>query len=266
MQTSFTIWSQALIARKNRGTSEKAHSAAAGATEGHKSAQRRAFAPERDLMSSSLREVGSRPPARERARTLAPLKMEFRGATISTDRAGRIVTWNQAAEQLLGQRESAVRGLNLHEVLQSRDIFGNRIACECGVRETLRRGEPVHRHVIGVANASGESMRIVLLIEPQTHSSSANLVYEVRPDARRSHGDRRTADRSRRVPTAISTLTPAELKVLQLLAAGKRPQDAATSLGVSLTTVRNHVQHLYRKLGVHTQAEAISAAFRGGVA
>ncbi len=186
------------------------------------------------------------------------------GASIVTDGAGRIVAWNRPAEELLGYQASAVRGKPLHEVLQSRDIFGNRISCECAVRETLRRGEEVRRHVISVTSGSGESLKIVLVVRPPEPGSRRAHVYDVRPDARRQQGDRRSSDRSP-VRASLGTLTPCELKVLKLMAAGKRAQDVATSLGVSLTTVRNHIQHVFRKLGVHTQGEAISIALRGGL-
>lgn len=192
------------------------------------------------------------------------LVMEFEGATISTDGAGRIVEWNPAAEELLGYRASEVRGKLLHETLQSRDIFGNRISCECGVREMLRRGEQVRRHVIAVTSAAGESMRVVLFVQSPASSSPRSHVYEVRPDARRQQGDRRSSDRSP-ARARLGTLTPAELKILRLLAEGKRARDAAAISGVSLTTVRNHIQHLFRKLRVHTQVEAISLALRSGL-
>ena len=192
------------------------------------------------------------------------LTMEKTGATVATDGAGRIVAWNHAAEALLGYQASAVRGKPLHDVLKSRDIFGNRISCECGVREMLRRGEQVRRHVITVTVATGESRRVVLFVHPPEPSSSRTHVYEVRPDARGQQGDRRTTDRSP-ARSIVGTLSPAELKVLRLLAEGKRAQEVASSLGVSLTTVRNHIQHLFRKLKVHTQGEAISLALRSGL-
>ena len=175
------------------------------------------------------------------------------------------MAWNPAAEALLGYEASAVRGRPVHEVLQSRDSFGNRIACECGVREMLRRGEHVWRQVISVTSASGEALRIVLFVRPPSRPSSTTLVYEVRLDARRQTGDRRASDHSRRFPAGLGTLTPAEVKVLRLLASGQRAQEVAKGLNVSLTTVRHHIQSVLRKLGVHTQVEAIAMVLQSGV-
>ncbi len=185
-------------------------------------------------------------------------------ATITTDDVGRIVAWNKPAEQLLGFPASAVHGKPLHAVLQSRDIFGNRISCVCGVRETIRRGEELRRHVISVTDGFGEALRVVLFVRPPLPSSPRTVVYEVRPDARHQLGDRRSSDRCP-ARARIGSLTPGELRVLRILADGKRARDAAAALGVSLTTVRNHIQHLFRKLGVHTQVEAISLALRSGL-
>lgn len=186
-------------------------------------------------------------------------------ALIMTDGAGRIVEWSCFAEELLGYKAAEARKQPLHELLQSRDFFGNRITCECGVRDMLRRGEHIWRQVIGVTSASGEAMRVVLFVKPESLVSSSNLVYEVRLDARRQRGDRRATDHSRRVPAAIGMLTPAELKVLRLLSSGKRAQDVAKALNVSITTVRHHIQSILHKLEVHTQVEAISMVLQNGI-
>jgi DNA-binding NarL/FixJ family response regulator len=52
-------------------------------------------------------------------------------------------------------------------------------------------------------------------------------------------------------------LSPVELEVLQLLARGLLYKEVADRLGISLSTVRTHVWHIYRKLQVHNRTEAI---------
>ena len=52
-------------------------------------------------------------------------------------------------------------------------------------------------------------------------------------------------------------LTRRELEVLQLLACGLPNAQIADALSVSPTTVRNHVEHLLAKLGVHSRLEAV---------
>ncbi len=50
--------------------------------------------------------------------------------------------------------------------------------------------------------------------------------------------------------------------MLTLLASGVRTHDISKDLSVSITTVRNHIQHILRKLAVHSRLEAVSVANR----
>lgn len=60
-------------------------------------------------------------------------------------------------------------------------------------------------------------------------------------------------------------LTPRESDVLQLIGAGRSNQQTARELGISVHTVRNHVQHILDKLGAHSQLEAVAIASRLGL-
>jgi PAS domain S-box-containing protein len=55
-------------------------------------------------------------------------------------------------------------------------------------------------------------------------------------------------------------LTPRQLEVLRMLAHGASTDQIAESLHITRETVRNHVRHILRKLGVHSRLEAIAAA------
>jgi len=72
----------------------------------------------------------------------------------------------------------------------------------------------------------------------------------------------------RKTPVAerpSETLTPQELRVLQLLADGYSYQAAAERLSISLNTVRSYVRNVYDKLHVHSKSEAVSKALRSGL-
>jgi DNA-binding NarL/FixJ family response regulator len=60
-------------------------------------------------------------------------------------------------------------------------------------------------------------------------------------------------------------LTPREIEVLKLLAAGASNQQIAEELVLSLHTVRNHVQNVISKLGTHSKLEAVATAVREGI-
>jgi DNA-binding CsgD family transcriptional regulator len=47
-----------------------------------------------------------------------------------------------------------------------------------------------------------------------------------------------------------------------MLAAGQNATDVAVRLGISPLTARNHVQHIFEKLEVHSKAEAVAFAYR----
>jgi two-component system nitrate/nitrite response regulator NarL len=57
-----------------------------------------------------------------------------------------------------------------------------------------------------------------------------------------------------------SKLTPREWEVLDLLCAGRTVDQIADELVLARDTVRTHVKRVLRKLGAHSQAEAISIA------
>ena len=60
----------------------------------------------------------------------------------------------------------------------------------------------------------------------------------------------------RRLPPAPRTaLSPAELKVVALLAAGRAPKQAAADLGISVSTVRSHLKAAKRKTHARTLTE-----------
>ena len=61
---------------------------------------------------------------------------------------------------------------------------------------------------------------------------------------------------------AARRLTKRELEVLELLGEGLRHEDIARRLYISPKTVATHVEHILRKLGVRSRAQAIAVAYR----
>jgi DNA-binding CsgD family transcriptional regulator len=55
-------------------------------------------------------------------------------------------------------------------------------------------------------------------------------------------------------------LTPREVEVLARVSAGSSNKVIARELGISLHTVKFHIESLFRKLGVRTRAEAVARA------
>jgi PAS domain S-box-containing protein len=61
-------------------------------------------------------------------------------------------------------------------------------------------------------------------------------------------------------------LTPRQAEVLRLLERGHSTNQIARELHLSLETVRNHVRHLLKALGVHSRIEAVALARHGEIA
>lgn len=59
----------------------------------------------------------------------------------------------------------------------------------------------------------------------------------------------------------LGPLTPRERETLELLRAGSSNAQIAAALGIAEKTVRNHLSHLYEKLGVHSRAAAIVLSY-----
>lgn len=60
-------------------------------------------------------------------------------------------------------------------------------------------------------------------------------------------------------------LSPRELQTLQWIAQGHTYGDTARQMGVTLSTIQTHIRHLYRKLGVRTQVQAVNKAREAGM-
>jgi DNA-binding CsgD family transcriptional regulator len=62
--------------------------------------------------------------------------------------------------------------------------------------------------------------------------------------------------------TTTTGLSPRQDEILGLLCEGIRPRAIALHLGLAETTVRNHIRSILRKLGCHSQLEAVAVARR----
>ena len=76
---------------------------------------------------------------------------------------------------------------------------------------------------------------------------------------------RRVLERFHAPVEDVPSLSARERSVIAELASGYSYEQAALRLGISLSTVRTHVQHAYAKLGVKTKSEAAARALRLGI-
>jgi DNA-binding CsgD family transcriptional regulator len=66
-------------------------------------------------------------------------------------------------------------------------------------------------------------------------------------------------------PGPSASLTPREIEVIALAAAGAGIPELSEELALSPDTVRTHLKHIYAKLGVHNRTAAVTRAIRLGL-
>lgn len=189
----------------------------------------------------------------------------------ATDPGGAIVLWNPAAERIMGFRAEDVLGRRCCEVFAGRDPRGNRLChSACLVRFQLHRGEQVQHFEMATRTKLGQhvwlDMSSLHVSASRGHKPSlihtfrdVTVAHEVEALVRHqaSHGHAAARD-----PHVDDThgLTPREREVLGLLRTGATTATIAEELGISTATVRNHLQNVFAKLGVHTRVEAVAHA------
>ena len=113
-------------------------------------------------------------------------------------------------------------------------------------------------------------------VEPRPHRPAypaAEAAIQLRGEARGGRLDGEavnavlcvTGQRVARHPQLPAGLTAREVEVLRLLAVGLKPSEIAERLVISHKTARNHVEHIYSKIGVSNRAMASLFAARHGL-
>jgi HD-GYP domain-containing protein (c-di-GMP phosphodiesterase class II) len=114
------------------------------------------------------------------------------------------------------------------------------------------------------------------LLEPRPHQpalETGGAARKLQQDARAGHLDAESVDavlaaaghRVSRRTTGAAGLTAREVEVLRLVAQGRSNREIAAKLFIAEKTARNHVEHLYAKLGVNNRTQATLAAIDRGL-
>ena len=189
------------------------------------------------------------------------------------DPRGRISFMNERARELLGVH--APLGVPCHELVRTRDEAGFAFCAEdCPLRRERRAGARLAPRVVELeCGPEGSLRRRVLFLSFALASTEGrdiggesvlHCVVEVERCGLALDYLRRVASRSTDATTNESTsarfetLTRREVEILGLLARDLDTYDICRRLHISHATVRNHVQHILEKLGVHTTQEAVA--------
>ncbi|MGO8947188.1 MAG: LuxR C-terminal-related transcriptional regulator [Ktedonobacterales bacterium] len=195
-----------------------------------------------------------------------------------------IMSWNAAAEELLGYTQKEVLGRTCGSIL---GICGRpRSDCDterCYALANTIRGRLTPRTEVEVRTRAGDLRRLSMGVLTAHSSSGEMCVVHVFHDItgkRRSQAEVSSEPVVGRFPPPVGLepglydsgkgqaslqLTHREHEVLRLLAAGLTTSDIAANLSISPITVRNHVTKVIEKLEVRTRLQAVVAASRLGL-
>jgi PAS domain S-box-containing protein len=202
------------------------------------------------------------------------------------DSRHRIIFWNQAAVEILGFTAAEVAGLQCYEILGGLDEQG-RTLCQrfCQVVLQAERGGVLPNRDVYVRTKAGEGcwLNVTTFAYPVADGATTQVIVHLFRDATEQKNNQHFVnqvlsaseglqqDGNRQNISVTPTehqedgLTARQQQVLVLLARGLGTGEIASTLTISRSTVRNHVQNMLGKLGVHSRLEAIAYAYQHGL-
>lgn len=190
----------------------------------------------------------------------------------------RIVHWDARAESLTDLLAEEMVGEPCYEVLTGEAEDGTSFCAH--VHSAMRlawAGQPAPGYDVRIFTRSGgerwvgisslavDTERGPYLVNLMRDTHAAHETLEMaRYLVRFSRQDAPEENRVRSNRDA-PVLTPRQLEVLGLLAAGKSAREICHELYLSQATVRNHIRALLLTLGAHSQLEALARAREAGL-
>lgn len=107
------------------------------------------------------------------------------------------------------------------------------------------------------ASTYREKPRLLRVKKPLT-SATGNVTFVEQYTKRMISKGYTNAGQPKLTARSSTEITPRELDVLKLLAAGLRPRDVADRLHISPDTVKAHLRNIYKKTGSQNKIEALN--------
>src|SRR3990170_817483 len=163
-----------------------------------------------------------------------------------------VIAWNDAAEHVTGISADAAIGQPCWDVLRGVSERGD-VICPpgCSTARLVREGWPVSCSRMLIPTPTGR--RLVSFSTISVHREGEEPVAVTL--LRNGHASEPTKKAAQR-------LSRRQIEVLQLLAEGVQAQTIAARLGIAEATARNHIAAVLRRLGCHSQLEAVAEARR----
>ncbi|WJW74912.1 LuxR C-terminal-related transcriptional regulator [Thiohalobacter sp. IOR34] len=195
-------------------------------------------------------------------------------AIFGIDRKGQVAFWNPACEELLGHPARLALGQHCSSLLCGTDLLGRDFCSErCPIPKGCNGHAPIRDFDLVVKRADGDALMVNIGAHyvPGSRQQRLNGISVFFALRRVSCQQliQRLASSSCKAEEEDGfrkhDLSAREHELLHLAAAGLKTGDIARRSCISEATVRNHFKSIYRKLGVHSRAEAVSLAMRKGL-
>jgi len=192
----------------------------------------------------------------------------------------RIIYWNLAARRLLGYVPAEALGHACFDLVAGGDYQGHSFCRRyCPTIRAVAQGKGVPPYDVKSQTKDGLDIWLNISIIPMKDpEGTGNLAVHLFRDVSKRRKAEMLAQQTIATVSEFSAsdsgqiidsqpvppppLTRRELEILRLLACGARDANIAHALGIKHTTVRNHVEHILEKLGVHSRLEAVVFAAR----
>lgn len=180
--------------------------------------------------------------------------------------------WTTGMEKLTGLSPAEANNDFCYNALRGTDNFGNPYCCEgCPIVRMLERNEPIypfelqiqnrkdstwHRvrcsHVLMVDHRKEPPICVYMLQDLGEVSAQRTIPIVSRPELAATAPDE----------SPRTLLSKREMQVLKCLAQGMTSSGIAQAMSISESTVRNHIQNVLQKFGVHRRVEALAKAYQ----
>ncbi len=191
----------------------------------------------------------------------------------------KIVFWNPGCAQLFGTPANEALGRQCCQVVRGKDPTGQPFCGGGCCMSRLSHGEEIHgTFPLRVYNNEGKELRfsVNIVLVPSRRKDRWTCVHLLHREGAtdtfdvleyntmqgRTNSKRNSNNNDHPSPLALSSLTAREQEILQLLAEGLAVSVMSELLNISRVTIRNHLQHIQAKLGVHSQVETVAYAYR----
>lgn len=182
-------------------------------------------------------------------------------AVLAADESGRVIMINRAACALLGIDRRKANGMACWQMARLFTDHGDPLCGpSCAIQQEVFRNRVATRGTGVLHSPGGERIALELFtipLRPKSATRSACLHMLVPRAARPAPGEPPAKKPMMSKQLVAQILTARETEVLELLSQGRPTREIAEVLSVSVSTVRNHIEHIHAKLGVHRRIDAV---------